>query len=287
MFSVRQRLCDITTVTLVAVIFMAGLTAASSIIRDVLVRPRPVITALSISASPVFELRQPTVLPASGGQYRVKGKLDPSIEMIDGAEETYNLPPGLKVGIRNVDRLGIYVSAVADFSACWDWNTKAIYISVLARYRTYAATENEVIFADAILRRVTVPKELQPLQSLEVSEMTPDQQQQWLAFEKEVRHQQHDHASVHLDHVRHRVSFNHTLKYFVDDYAGHSLPGKEIEVVVRYQVMSYSGYAPVREDVVSGHAFFRAPEVSIPWRPQGSAPIPKEPQQTSTTSGEK
>lgn len=152
--------------------------------------------------------------------------------------------------LRIFDRVEIAVSGTVDLAPCWDWNTKAIYIAFIARYRTALAAMNEVTFLDAIVRHTTLSKEMRALQSIEPAQRTHDQVQRWREFEESLRNPVHDHPSLRIDHINKKVYLNQSSKYFLEDVYTNTLGGVKVDIIMRYQVQSYSGWAPLRDDAV-------------------------------------
>ncbi|KAG5482862.1 hypothetical protein LSCM1_06894 [Leishmania martiniquensis] len=309
MHSIRQRLCDICASAISALLLAALLTAASTILRDLLLRPRPVVSDVRVSSSsPLYRVRSPTLLsaksPGTGLYYLPRNSNDgdeaavqqlPSnivlVDVEDRPEDTaedrsrkewqrQRLPDGVQLGIRTTDRIVLYLSGSVDFSPCWDWNTKAIYASFVARFSSPSAVENEVILLDAIIRSASLPAQLARLAELRRQErsaalvgsgnnraagaatalLTDAERQQLASFEQTLRHAEHDHPSVYIDHIDKRLVLNNSFKYFVDAFDDTSLGGNTVEVVLRYQVMSYSGWAPLREDVLGHQVKVQVPE---------------------------
>lgn len=317
MHSMRQRACDIAATAISAFLAMALLTAVSTIMRDIVLRPRPIVSDVRISsASPLYQMRAPTLLslavpdaalyyvPSSEGGGAPERRLPSNIvvmDMADGPADTdedrrrkawqrQRVPPGHEVGIRSSHRVALYLSGIVDFAPCWDWNTKAIYVSFVARFESRTTTQNDVVMLDAVLRPASLPANIAhlaerrrreraalaaavalPAGSVALAEELTDLERQELAvFERSLHSREHDHPSVYLDHIDMRVVMNESYKYFVDAFDDASLVSNTVEVVLRYQVMSYSGWAPVREDVLGHQVKVRTAAQAVPWDAQRS-----------------
>ncbi|GET87245.1 hypothetical protein, conserved [Leishmania tarentolae] len=320
MHSIRQRSCDIAASALSALLVTAVLTAMTTILRDLVLRPRPIISDVRVSSfSPLYHVRSPTLLSpenphaslyylpgnSSGDQSSAARQLPANIELVDMADrpedsaeerqrkawQRQRLPKGFSLGTRTIGRVVLYLSGSVDFSHCWDWNTKAIYISFIARFSSTSTSQNDVILLDAVLRPVSLPAKLARLAERRRQErkaallgsgneratvaagsapasaqmLTDEERQQLAAFEQTLRNVQHDHSSVYIDHIDKRLVMNNSFKYFVDAFDDTSLEGNTVEVVLRYQVMSYSGWAPVREDVLGHQVKVKMPENAVLW----------------------
>ncbi|CBZ25074.1 conserved hypothetical protein [Leishmania mexicana MHOM/GT/2001/U1103] len=321
MHSMRQRSCDIVASTVSALLVTAVLTASSTILRDLVLRPRPLASDVRVSSlSPLYHVRSPTLLspeipdaaiyyrPGTGsdGRRSAEKMLPPNIKIVDTVDrpedseedrqrktwQRQRLPKGFELGVRTIDRVALYLSGSVDFSPCWDWNTKAIYISFIARFPSTSASQNDVVLLDAVLRPVSLPAKLARLAKLRRQErsaalpgsgngratvaaraspaatqmLTDEERQQLAAFEQTLRNVDHDHPSVYIDHIDKRIVLNDSFKYFVDAFDDTSLGGNTVEVVLRYQVMSYSGWAPVREDVLGHQVKVKMPENAVLWK---------------------
>lgn len=165
-------------------------------------------------------------------------------ERVEQLEHYY---PQLLPFERESDSVLLRLSGEVDVKQLWDWNTKAIYLSFLARYRTNRTRLNEVVFLDVIVRDVSLPWKLRRLKGTTAETRSPSEEAAYQGFLRSVRHPVHDAEGVSIDHVAKKVLLKKAAKYSVDDLYSHTLAGTEVEVVVRYQVMSYSGWAPVRE----------------------------------------
>ncbi|CAG9571404.1 conserved hypothetical protein [Leishmania major strain Friedlin] len=322
MHSMRQRSCDIFASTVSALLVTAVLTATSTILRDLVLRPRPLVSGVRVSSfSALYHVRSPTLLspeipdaaiyyrPSTGSDgHRTAAKQLPSnIEIVDTVDrpedseedrqrkmwQRQRLPKGFELGIRTIDRVVLYLSGSVDFSPCWDWNTKAIYVSFIARFPSKSAPQNDVVLLDAVLRPVSLPAKIARLAKLRRQErraalpgslneratgeagaspaatmLADEERQQLAAFEQTLRNVEHDHPSVYIDHIDKRLVLNNSFKYFVDAFDDTSLGGNTVEVVLRYQVMSYSGWAPVREDVLGHQVKVKMPENAVLWKAQ-------------------
>ncbi|CAJ1006909.1 putative Signal peptidase subunit [Leishmania naiffi] len=324
MQSMRHRFCDILTSTVSALILTALFTAASTIFRDLVLHPRPVVSNVRVTSfTPLYHVRRPTLLspevpdasiyyrPGSGsdGHRTSEKQLSPNIVLVDTADrpgdseedrkrkawQRQHVPQGFKLGIRTIDRVVLYLSGSVDFSPCWDWNTKAIYASFVARFSSKTASQNDVVLLDAVLRPVSLSEQLARLAELRRQErsaalpgsgsertaaaaagapadatqmLTDAERQQLAAFEETLRSNDHDHPSIHIDHIDKRLVLNESFKYYVDAFDDVSLGGNTVEVVLRYQVMSYSGWAPVREDALGHQVKVRMPENALQWKLQ-------------------
>lgn len=154
---------------------------------------------------------------------------------------------------RKFDRLQISVSGQVNFSNCWDWNTRAIYMNILGRYEVTNKTSfNEVTFLDAIIRNEHLPRDLRYLQHKHFTEMTAKELKQWSKFSDLITNHRHDHRSLFIDHIHKVIYLNHSKKFPLDDFYSNSLHGVNMQIIVRYQVLSYTGWVPIREDVIGG-----------------------------------
>lgn len=328
MHSMRQRGCDIVASAVSAFLVMALLTAATTIVRDVVLRPRPVVHDVRISGtSPLYLVRTPTLLsrslpdaalyfyhPANAAPHTLE--LPANIEVLDlvdragdseddrkrKAWQRQRVPTGFDLGVRSTNRIILYLSGSIDFAALWDWNTKAVYISFVARFTAPSAPANDVVSLDAVMRSVTVPASVARLADRRRREreakrladaattnnggggggaassgaavaaveplLTEAERQQLTAFEATLRNKEHDHPSLYIDHIDRVLYLNESFKYFVDAFDNVSLPGRAVEVVLRYQVMSYSGWAPVREEVLGHQVKVQMPTTAIPFDTQ-------------------
>jgi hypothetical protein len=311
MHSMRQRGCDIVASAVSAFLIMAVLTAATTILRDIVLRPHPIVHDVRVTGvSPLYVVRTPTLLskqlPDAALYYHPNHEgdgveLPANIELVDlldredDSEETrkqknwqrQRVPPGYELGARATNRVALYLSGSIDFSPLWDWNTKAIYISFIARFQSPSTSLNEVVFLDAVMRPVSPPASILRLAALRRQErekrnsissgaavaalLSEEERQKLETYEKTLRSREHDHPSLYIDHID-RVLFMHeSFKYFVDAFDNVTLPGGTVEVVLRYQVMSYSGWAPVREEVLGHQVKVHMPANVIPFgshRPQ-------------------
>lgn len=164
--------------------------------------------------------------------------------------------------VLKTDRARIAVSGRVDFSDCWDWNTKAIYASFVAIYATPAIPHNEVALSDVVLRpppRISaIPPVIQPLvaslkktaNTTGTRRWTHEQRQAFQDYLVTLRNE-HDSVGAIQDPFQKLVYFNKTEKYDLEDYYSGFLSGTKVKIVMRYQVMSYSGWAPLKELVVS------------------------------------
>ncbi|KPA75170.1 hypothetical protein ABB37_08832 [Leptomonas pyrrhocoris] len=319
MHSMRQRGCNIVASAVSAFFVMAFLTAGTTILRDLLLRPHPVVRDVRVSGtSPLYEVRTQVLLspklPDAALYYLPRASspekvaLPSNIQVVDLADhegdkeedrkrklwQRQHLPAGYHVAVRTTHRIVLYMSGSIDFSPLWDWNTKSIYISFVARFQSPSTAQNDVVFLDAVMRPVSPPASMARLAALRRREreakrlldhsinagtvapsvaveplMTEAERQQLAAYEETLRSREHDHSSLYVDHVDRVLFLNESFKYFVDAFDDVSLPGSVVEVVLRYQVMSYSGWAPVREEVLGHKVRAHMPTAVIPFSPQG------------------
>lgn len=303
MYSMRQRGCDIVASALSAFLVMALITAATTIMRDVLLRPRPRVHNLRISGmSPLYLVHAPTLLSTKQADAALyyhtvpdgeAKELPPNIELVDltdregDSEEArrrkswhrQRVPVGFDLGVRRTHRIALYLSGSIDFSPLWDWNTKAVYISLVARFPSRSTSQNDVVFLDAVMRPVSPPASIARLAArrrreraggaaVESPPLSDAERQQLMAYEQTLRSPEHDHSSLYIDHIDRVLFLNESFKYFVDAFDDVSLPGNVLEVVLRYQVMSYSGWAPVREEVLGHQLKVHLPTTAINFDPQ-------------------
>ncbi|ORC88102.1 uncharacterized protein TM35_000181590 [Trypanosoma theileri] len=126
MHSCSQRILEITSMGVSAVLVGVLVIVATSFIPLMHQSPppasMPVISTFNMSISPLMQLPVPIMYAQD---------MD---------------PPPLR------DRIHPSFTIRADFTPAWDWNTKAIYVSFIARYRTRHHVLNEVTLLDTILR---------------------------------------------------------------------------------------------------------------------------------------
>lgn len=317
----RQRGCDIVASAVSAFLFMAVLTATSTILRDVVLRPRPIVRDIRVAGtSALYEVHTPTLLSPTQrdaalyyvdgreGEGRVLPENIRQLDLVDRDGDTQEekqrkawqrdrVPPGYGLGLRATHRVILYLSGSIDFAPLWDWNTKAVYISFVARFVAPSTPMNEVVFLDAVMRPVSPPAPILRLAGLRRQErearrrleeaaarsgahasaasaealLTDDERQALSAYELTLRNPEHDHPSLQIDHLDRVLFLNESFKYFVDAFDAASLPNAMVEVVVRYQVMSYSGWAPVREEPLGHQVKVRMPPGAVPWDGQRRA----------------
>ncbi|KPI88387.1 hypothetical protein ABL78_2506 [Leptomonas seymouri] len=314
MNSKRRRLCDIVASSLSVFLFALLLVAISSILRDLLLHPRPIVHDVRVSStSPLYVVESLCLLsthhpdaalyylPSNSSANGVR--LPSNIEVIDLSDregdseedrkmknaQRSRLLPGMSHGKRTTNRIMLYLSGYIDFSHLWDWNTKAIYISFVARFQSPSTTQNEVTFLDAIMRPAAPPVSIARLAALRrreweakreldlaiksgaasatasVESLLSDAERQQLAdYEKTLVNEEHDHPSLFIDHIERILFLNNSFKYPINAFDDISLPGRVVEVVLRYQVMSFSGWAPLREDVLGHQVTVQVPKTAIP-----------------------
>ncbi|KAG5509085.1 hypothetical protein JKF63_06093 [Porcisia hertigi] len=320
MHSARQRLLDILASAFLAVLTGALLTATSTIIRGVVLNPCPIVSDVRVSStSALYRVRSSALLSstapdASAYYLPVNGidahseattRLPSNIEIVDTADspednhedlrrkalQRANIPRGFSLGIRTTERVSLFLSGTVDFSPCWDWNTKAIYVSFIARFSSKSVVQNDVTILDAVLRPVSLPAQLAQLAEKRRQErraassrsdtektsavkgpvatplLTNAERQQLADFERTLRSDNHDHPSLYIDHIDKRIVLKDSFKYYVDAFDDISLGGNTVEVVLRYQVMSYSGWAPLREDVLGHQVKIKVSANAVPWEP--------------------
>lgn len=155
---------------------------------------------------------------------------------------------------REVDVVLVNVSGMLDFSSCWDWNTKAIYVSVLVSYATPSTPQNEVTVMDVVLR--PSPKRHSWRQSIRNFFSLDGSRAPWDSptltaeqYEAQLRSLSNSHDAVGTlqDPYLKRVYLHNAWKYSWKSYHSGTLPFRLVDIKVRYQVMSYSGWAPVKE----------------------------------------
>ncbi|EPY28651.1 hypothetical protein STCU_04949 [Strigomonas culicis] len=298
MHNIHQRFLDICSIGLMAFLVTAVITPASTVLRDAMLQPQAAFSGLRVDASPVAAVSDRTLLypqtslPTAAeaarngyfGGFRshyitAGGALDANVQvnaaMTAMLREDERQPhrrfhavlPGAIIADRAFRRMVLKVSGQLDVSRNWDWNTKSIYVSFIARFRAAEETRDvwsEVLFLDCMVRRTPDPPALvaRLFDRLHhrystrsgservglASVWTPAEQQQYNEYHAALPHQEHDHPSVLVDHARRVLYFNESFKYYVEDFDGGGLlRERPLEVLMRYQVMSYSGWAPVRE----------------------------------------
>ncbi|CCW72195.1 unnamed protein product [Phytomonas sp. Hart1] len=146
------------------------------------------------------------------------------------------------MGICTVDNIALDVSAEMNFSECWDWNTKAIYIAFIAQYATPRGQKNEGIFLDVILRDGRPPSLIHRLIRYVLELLFPKEAISWQENEKE-----HDAEGTFIDHKKKHVRLNKSMKYYVKDLYANTLEREMIKISVRYQVIGHFGWVPTRE----------------------------------------
>lgn len=356
MFLVRNRIMEIASIMLSAYLVVAALAASSTIVRNYLLDPQPVLHAISVSASAPELMRNSRPLPplrwnssvyflppsereAVAKMERSKRRMQKRIDMVrekerkaqeaqalamnkkrdytnaneddpveeeeeaveqqnptvdpaqpseaweeDEAEDeeggapkpdhqTLQWEPNvvnifnrttsdgrvIPYLVREFDEMKITVSGTVDFSQCWDWNTKAIYVVFVAIYSTMGTPQNEVAFADVVLRPPP-PRRRQPEKIREILTKPSFSwsQEELDEFNKHLAtlRSKHDVPSLLVDPYEKHIYLNEAIKYQVSDYYFGYLPYTKIEIKMRYQVMSYSGYAPLIENTLGGHIVF-------------------------------
>ncbi|ESL08209.1 hypothetical protein TRSC58_04092 [Trypanosoma rangeli SC58] len=129
MYSCSQRLLEILTVSVTVGLAGVLLVVASSLAPFGHTQSRPVVAAFNVSISPLMRMRMPVLY----------------------AQEVS--PPPL------LDYVFFRFTLRADFSTVWDWNTKAVYVACIARYRTDQYVVNEVTLLDTVLKSRTAAAE--------------------------------------------------------------------------------------------------------------------------------
>ncbi|KAF8278229.1 peptide hydrolase [Trypanosoma cruzi] len=122
MHSFSQRVLEILTMS-VSVGFVGLLIVVASSFAPL--GPKnvsPIISVFNVSMSPLMRMPMP-VIYAQGQK-----------------------PPPLR------DYVFFKFTLRADFTPVWDWNTKAVYVACVARYRTENYVLNEVILLDTVLK---------------------------------------------------------------------------------------------------------------------------------------
>lgn len=157
---------------------------------------------------------------------------------------------------RETDVVATNVSGFLDFSRCWDWNTKAIYVTVLVQYATPSTPDNEFTLVDVVLRphprRRSV---LGALRGVFLSDAPSEWRGKKYSSATYVEHLEtlrnnHDSFGSLQDPYAKMVYFDNAWKYQLESYQSGTLPFRTVELKVRYQVMSYSGWAPLQEFVI-------------------------------------
>lgn len=269
MSTIRERLGEIISTAVTAFFALAVMTAVSTLIRNAILNPRPHAYGLQVSLQEIKTVEREVLVNTDVNARDpciVNGELEdnvfPAPDRVRRNPESW--APNIEVMRRTFDRRRILVSGSIDFASCWDWNTKAIYTVVLARYETPRMKINEVPIVDAILRDVRPSAEILALAKKQDKgkELTPTEAERYQAFENSTR-SVHDAPRVMLDHIRKSVTFNQSFKYTLEDMYPGTLDRVPLDIVVRFQVMSYTGYAPLREDVIGGKISV-APDVTPP-----------------------
>lgn len=164
--------------------------------------------------------------------------------------------------VREVDTLQFNVSGMLDFSRSWDWNTKAIYVAILVRYSTPATPVNELTLVDVVLRSSKRRHRGLGLLGSLLSIFSSDSPAEWkkskpspAAYNEHLRtlRNEHDPPGCVQDPDSKLIFFKDAWKYPWESYQSGTLPFRTVEVVVRYQVMSYSGWAPLNEISIYPH----------------------------------
>lgn len=162
--------------------------------------------------------------------------------------------------IRQFDQVQISVTGMVDFSTCWDWNTKAIYVTFIANYSTIATT-SEMTFLDVVLKPPPPRRQL----SGEIQAILAKRERgetlfnsEWQKFHTHLRSLRTIHSveGALVDPYQQRIYLDKAFKYYVEDYDTGYLPYSTLEVTMRYQVMSYSGWAPVYQSSLGGRLRF-------------------------------
>lgn len=102
---------------------------------------------------------------------------------------------------RQVDRAIVRVQGSADFTSCFDWNTKQIYVYFIVDYETPKYSRNEVTVYDTIITN----------QSSAV------------------------------------LSFDQVIDYPSDHIEPGELAGRDVTLRLKYHLMTFSGFSPVKE----------------------------------------
>lgn len=122
MSSCCQRFFDILSLSVSACVLGALLVVGSSLLPIPRTPPSPVFSAFNISISPLMRAPLPHIY----------------------AQGVRPLPMR--------DYLLVQLTAKADFTPVWDWNTKAIYVACIGRYSTEKFVDNEVTLFDVVLK---------------------------------------------------------------------------------------------------------------------------------------
>eukprot|EP00796_Vickermania_ingenoplastis_P000506 gene506-276_t len=166
--------------------------------------------------------------------------------------------------VRRFDQVRVSISGMINFSPLWDWNTKAIYVAFVARYATPGTPDNEVAFADVVIRappsRGSRPDFINELLLRPTSDWSVEEVDMFNEHLQSLR-TPHDVPSLLVDPYEKHLYLNDAIKYVVEDYHTGYLSYTNLEIVMRYQVMSYSGYAPLKENVMGGPIVFHV----LPW----------------------
>ncbi|RNF16981.1 peptide hydrolase [Trypanosoma conorhini] len=122
MHTCGQRVAEILTFAVTAGFVGVLLVVSSSLVPFGPSQASPVIAAFEVSMSPLMQMQMPLIYA-------------------QGAD-----PPPLR------DYVFFRFTLKADFSPVWDWNTKAVYVACVARYRTDQYVVNEVTLLDTVLK---------------------------------------------------------------------------------------------------------------------------------------
>lgn len=160
--------------------------------------------------------------------------------------------------VRSFDKVRLEVTGTIDFSSCWDWNTKAIYVAFVVMYSTPTAEYNEFTFADVVLRpppsRRHLPVGIRNLTVTDPFTWSADDLDRYKEHLSSLSNH-HDPVGLVQDPYLKQIHLKHSLKYLVEDYDTGHLPLTHVAVKMRYQVMSYSGWAPLKENSLSNLSF--------------------------------
>ncbi|CCW65773.1 unnamed protein product [Phytomonas sp. EM1] len=259
MSTVRSRLVDITSLTITTLLVMSLMTTTTTLMWNAVQKPK--YHDLSISGSRVMQVYYPIYLPSPSYDpntpYYIDDELEDNIHPPTEAQllklnqsllktsrkfQQLIASGDLRLMHRILDQIALYVSGEVDFSGCWGWNTKMIYVTFLAQYTTRRGMQTEAVFLDAIIRDVRPPSLFPRLFRRVLEYVAPKGKHDWQETEKE-----HDAEGVYIDHVHKKIRFDNATKYYVEDFHTNTLKNEEVKIVIRYQVVGHFGWEPMRE----------------------------------------
>eukprot|EP00758_Cryptobia_borreli_P009517 Tbor_TRINITY_DN5488_c0_g1::TRINITY_DN5488_c0_g1_i1::g.24819::m.24819/K12948/SPCS3, SPC3; signal peptidase complex subunit 3 len=113
------RVLFVITTTISMLAIAAGLLATSSIIIDIVTPPNPIVNFTAVSDD----------------LYRAKSR-------------------GNNGDVAVIDRTIIYINGTFDFTSCFNWNTRLIFVMFVAEYKSKNFPRNEVTILDKTLTSV-------------------------------------------------------------------------------------------------------------------------------------